>query len=161
VLRLRFDLVKGLAAAFDLAMMSSAVAFQMNGLGSRFQCSAHVVMAVLSSATLVKAPRRRRLSVSFLNQRSIRFSQELEVGVKCRCHRRRFVCANHFAISGVECADRLSRMTCTSRSRRTAASICLKNRNTSAPVWPLRRSVRTSPVARFIAANTSIVPLRS
>ena len=62
-------------------MMSSAVAFQMKGLGSAFQCSAQVVIAAVRSATLVNAPRRRRLSVSSLNQRSIRFSQELEVGV--------------------------------------------------------------------------------
>ena len=62
-------------------MMSSAVAFQMNGLGLVFQCSAQVVIAALSSATLVNTPRRRRLSVSSLNQRSIRFTQELEVGV--------------------------------------------------------------------------------
>ena len=86
-------------------MMSSAVAFQTKGLGSRFQCSAQVVIAAVRSATLLKAPRRRRLSVSSLNQRSMRFSQELEVGVKCRCQRRRSLCANHFAISGVECAE--------------------------------------------------------
>ena len=60
----------------------------MNGLGSRFQCSAHLMIAALSSATLVNAPRRRRFSVSSLNQRSTRFSQELHVGMKCRCHRR-------------------------------------------------------------------------
>jgi len=36
----------------------------------------------------------------------------------------------------------------------------LKNLNTSAPVWPLFNPVRTSPVAMFIAANRSIVPLR-
>ncbi len=63
-------------------MMSSAVAFQMNGLGSVFQCSAQVVIAVARSLTLVKTPRRRRRSVSSLNQRSIRLSQELDVGVK-------------------------------------------------------------------------------
>ena len=38
--------------------------------------------AVLRSATLLKVPRRSRLSVSSLNQRSMRLSQELEVGVK-------------------------------------------------------------------------------
>ena len=71
-----------------------------------FQCSAQVVIAALRSVTLVKVPRRNRLSVSSLNQRSIRFSHELEVGVKCSCQRRRFWCSNHFAISGVECAER-------------------------------------------------------
>ncbi len=56
-------------------MMSWAVAFQMNGFGSRFQCSAQVVIASARSATLVNRPRRRRPSVSSFNQRSIRFSR--------------------------------------------------------------------------------------
>ena len=50
-------------------MMSSAVAFHTKGPGSRFQCSAQVMIAAVSAATPRKAPRRRRLSVSFLNQR--------------------------------------------------------------------------------------------
>jgi len=50
----------------------------MKGLGSVFQWAAQVVMASASSATLVKVPRRRRLSVSSLNHRSTRFSHELE-----------------------------------------------------------------------------------
>ena len=62
-------------------MMSSALAFQMKGLGSAFQCWAQVVIAAVRSTTLVKVPWRSRLSVSSSNQRSIRFSQELEVGV--------------------------------------------------------------------------------
>jgi hypothetical protein len=40
-------------------------------------------MAAISSATLWKSPRRRRLLVSSANQRSIRFNQEQFVGVKC------------------------------------------------------------------------------
>jgi hypothetical protein len=70
-------------------MMSSAVAYQMKGFGSSFQWSAQVVISCASSATLVNTPRRSRLSVSSLNQRSIRLSQEPKVGVKCWCHRRR------------------------------------------------------------------------
>ncbi|MGY4646329.1 hypothetical protein [Mycobacterium sp. URHB0021] len=62
-------------------MISSAVAFQTNGLGLAFQCWAQVVIAAVSSATLMNTPRRKRLSVSSLNQRSIRLTQELEVGV--------------------------------------------------------------------------------
>jgi hypothetical protein len=62
-------------------MMSSAVAFQMTGLGSVFHWVAQVVMASVRSATLVKVPRRSGVSASSLNHRSIRFSQELEVGV--------------------------------------------------------------------------------
>src|SRR5258705_8661925 len=81
----------------------------------------------------------------------MRFSQELEVGVKCMFQRRRSLCANHFAIADVQCADRLSRMTCTSWSRETAASICLKNRNSRRRYGPYadrsgpRRRQRSSP----------------
>ena len=42
----------------------------------------------------------------------------------------------------------------------TDASICLKNLRTSVPVCPFWQWVRTSPVATFIAANRSVVPLR-
>jgi hypothetical protein len=70
-------------------MICSAVAFHTNGFGSVFQCSAHSVIAAVRSATLVNTPRRSRLSFSSLNQRSIRLSHELEVGVKCKCQRRR------------------------------------------------------------------------
>src|SRR5690349_14880675 len=133
--------------------MSSTVAFQTNGLGSLFQCSAQTVMAWVRSATEVNTPRRRRLSVNSLNQRSIRFNQELEVGVKCRCQRRRSLCANHLRTSGVLCADRLSRITWTDRPRGTWASICLKNASTSFPACPLRRWVWTCPVPTFIAAE--------
>ncbi len=118
------------------------------------------MIVVVRSATLVKTPGRRRLSVSSLNHRSMRLSRELEVGVKCRCQRRRSLWANHFVICGVQCADRLSRMTWTPRPRGTLASIYLKNRSTSAPVCPLCRSVNSCPVAMFIAANTSMVSLR-
>jgi predicted pyridoxine 5'-phosphate oxidase superfamily flavin-nucleotide-binding protein len=34
----------------------------------------------------------------------------------------------------------------------------LKNRSTSLAVWPFWQSMRTSPVAMFIAANKSVVP---
>ena len=71
----------------------------------------HLVTAAHSSATLVKVPHPRRLSASSLKQGSISFSQELEVGVKFRRHRRRFFCASHSRIPGLECADRLSRTT--------------------------------------------------
>ena len=70
-------------------MISAAVTFQMNGLGSSFQWVAQSSMAASSSETLVNTPRRRRRSVSSLNQRSMRLVQELDVGVKCRCQRRR------------------------------------------------------------------------
>ena len=63
-----------------LVMICSAVAFHTNGFGSVFQRSAHSVIAAVRSATLVNTPRRSRLSLSSLNQRSIRSSHELEVG---------------------------------------------------------------------------------
>src|SRR4029079_13002145 len=65
-----------------------------------------------------------------------------------------------FGDRGRLCADRLSSTTCTSRSRGTAVSICLKNASTSVAAWPLRRCVWTCPVATFIAANRSTVPCR-
>ena len=43
----------------------------------------------MRSLTLVNTPRRRRRSVSCLNQPSTRFSHDELVGVKCRCHRAR------------------------------------------------------------------------
>ncbi len=61
-------------------MIFWAVAFQTNGVGSVFQCSAQTVMASVRSATLVNRPRRSRLSVNSLNHRSTRFSQDEEVG---------------------------------------------------------------------------------
>ena len=66
-------------------MISSAVLCQMKGSGSWFQCSAQISMASMRSATLVNTPLRRRRSVSSLNQRSMMFSQDELVGVKCRC----------------------------------------------------------------------------
>lgn len=65
-------------------MISSAVLVHTNGFGSSFQCSVHISSASMSSSTLVKRPRRRRLSVSSLNHRSTRFNHDDEVGMKCR-----------------------------------------------------------------------------
>ena len=44
-------------------------------------------MAVMRCGTFWKLPRWIRLSVRFRNQRSARFSHELEVGMKCRWKR--------------------------------------------------------------------------
>src|SRR5674476_287747 len=87
-------------------------------------------MASMSLGTLVKTPRRSRLSVSSLNHRSMRFTQELDVGVKCRCQRLRSRWLSHLVISGALWADRLSRTTWTARPLGTEASICLKKAST-------------------------------
>jgi hypothetical protein len=68
-------------------------------------------MASMTSGKLVNVPRLRRRSVSSLNQRSTRLSQELDVGVKCRCQRARRGWASQSRISGALWADRLSRTT--------------------------------------------------
>jgi len=72
VVRLRIDLAEGFATSLDFGVMSLALAFQMNGLGSVFQCLAQVVIAAARSFTLVKTPRRGRRSVSSFDQRLLR-----------------------------------------------------------------------------------------
>ena len=110
--------------------------FQPAWVGVLVQCSAQVVMASRRSTTPVTTPRRMRRSVT-LNQRSIRFSCELGVGVWFKGHRWRSVWA---ITDDYRCGVRgeLSSTTCTLSPRGTLASICLKNFSTSAPVWPSR-----------------------
>lgn len=57
---------------------------QTKGRGVWLLMSMYRSMAVLSSSTLWKLPRRMRLRVISANHRSTRFSQEELVGVKCR-----------------------------------------------------------------------------
>ena len=76
MLRLRFDLVKGLAATFD---------FRDDVVGAGFPDERFGIEVPVLGPFDDRGAEfgdRRRLSVSSLNQRSIRFSQELEVGVK-------------------------------------------------------------------------------
>jgi hypothetical protein len=65
----------------------SAVLVQTKGLGSAFQALIQRRTSASSSRTLRWADRRSLRLVSSANQRSIRFSQELLVGVKCRWNR--------------------------------------------------------------------------
>src|ERR671919_1712958 len=65
----------------------SAVLVHTNGRGSAFQVSTQAWIDCWSSVTDRWGPRLSHLVVSSANQRSTRFSQELEVGVKCRCTR--------------------------------------------------------------------------
>ena len=64
--------------------MSSAVLVQMNGWQRSFQPSMKRWMAAIRSLTLVKLPRRMAWRVMIEKKTSTRFSQEPEVGVKCR-----------------------------------------------------------------------------
>jgi hypothetical protein len=81
VVRLRIDLVEGVAAALDFGDDLVGSGFPDEGFG--------VGVPVLGPGDdrggefgdAGEDPRRKRLSVSSLNQRSIRFTQELEVGV--------------------------------------------------------------------------------
>jgi hypothetical protein len=61
-----------------------AVLVHTNGLGSSFQAWIQAARSASSSVTLRSVERRRLRSVSSANQRSTRFSQLAEVGVKCR-----------------------------------------------------------------------------
>jgi hypothetical protein len=65
-----------------LRMISAADSVQMNGCGSALLCLMQSSIALTSSETLLKAPRRIRWVVIFPNQRSTRLSHEDEVGMK-------------------------------------------------------------------------------
>src|ERR1700680_1001336 len=59
----------------------------MNGFGSALCFSRYSMMPLLSSATLVKAPRRMRIRGISAKNRSTMLSQEAEVGMKWRWKR--------------------------------------------------------------------------
>src|SRR4051795_10688826 len=86
----------------------------MNGLGSSLQVSIQARMSVLSWRTERCAPRLSFLVVSSANQRSTRFSHELDVGVKCTT--KRGCAASQRPIAGVLCVLLLSSTTWTARS---------------------------------------------
>jgi hypothetical protein len=65
-----------------LARISSAVLSQRKGFS--FQSWIHWTMSASRSCTDLLTPRRTFLVVSSANQRSIGFSQDPLVGVKCR-----------------------------------------------------------------------------
>jgi len=67
-----------------------------------------------SSATLRWVPRRSHLAVSSANQRSTRFSQDAEIGVKCTW--KRGWASSHRWIAGVLRVEALSMTMCTSSS---------------------------------------------
>src|SRR5271154_7341797 len=98
----------------------SVVLVQTKGLGSSFQVSIQARMSLLSWCTERWVARRSFLVVSSENQRSTRFSHELEVGVKCRT--KRGCASSQRWIAGVLWVDELSRITCTSSSVGTSRS---------------------------------------
>lgn len=63
------------------------MAVEMNGRGSSLFARRYAWIARMSSGTLPKVPPRMRLRVISANQRSIRLSQDVLVGVKCRWYR--------------------------------------------------------------------------
>jgi len=66
------------------ARIVSALAVHLNVFGSRLCAAMYDSIAAISSFTLRNTPRRIRLAAMSLNHRSIRFSHELLVGMKCR-----------------------------------------------------------------------------
>ena len=62
----------------------------MNGWQRSFQPSMKRLIAVVSSLTLVKVPRRIACRVMIPKNTSTRFSQDPDVGVKCSVIRRCF-----------------------------------------------------------------------
>ena len=69
------------------ARMDLALAVHLKGFGFWFRCSIHSSIAVLSSVTSLKVPRRMRWRVISAKSRSTRLSQEQDVGVKCSVKR--------------------------------------------------------------------------
>src|SRR6188472_1662548 len=115
-------------------------------------------MSALSSPTERWVPRLSFLLLSSANQRSTRFSQELEVGVKCKTNRG--WAASHFWIAGVLWVEALSRIRCTPSSAGTAWSSVLRNFLNSTARWRECSDPITFPVERSNAAYRLEVPER-
>ena len=89
MVRLNFNPVEGFTSASDFGDDLFRGGFPYERLRVGVPVFGPLGDRRVRSATLLNTPRRSRLSFSSLNQRSIRLSQELEVGVKCKCQRRR------------------------------------------------------------------------
>ncbi len=70
-----------------MAMTVSGSLVQVNGRQRSFQAAMKRSIAAMRSATVGKLPRRSAWRVMIEKKASTRFSQEPEVGVKCRCTR--------------------------------------------------------------------------
>ncbi len=84
-----------------VSRISSAVLVHTNGLGFLFHSLTHTRMSRSNSTTLRWADLRSLRLVSSTNQRSTRFSQDAEVGVKCRWNLRWR--SSHFLTASVLC----------------------------------------------------------
>jgi hypothetical protein len=80
-------IARAVFARVTLAKMSEALAVQMKGLVSMLCFATYRSMANSSSGTLVKLPRRMRLSVMSRKKRSAMFSHDAPAGVKCMTER--------------------------------------------------------------------------
>ena len=69
------------------AIVTAIIFLSTCGLGSALWFSRYSMIASLSSATLLKAPRRMRFRVISAKNRSTMLSQDAEVGVKCNWKR--------------------------------------------------------------------------
>src|ERR671936_3036587 len=141
-----------------LSRIWSAVLVHTNGRGLSFQLSIQAWIEAVSSGTDRWLPRLSHLAVSSANQRSTKFSQELEVGVKCSW--KRGWASSQRWMAGVLWVEALSQITCTSSAAGTAASTRSRNRLNSMARWRGVIWVMTRPEARFRAAYRLVVPWR-
>src|SRR6185295_15941064 len=87
VLHPAFAMASAFLARWCFARMDLALAVHLKGFGFWFRCSIHSSIAVLSSMTSLKVPRRMRWRVISAKSRSTRLSQQQDVGVKCSVKR--------------------------------------------------------------------------
>ena len=130
-----------------MARISAPLAFQRYGFGARLRSSKYATIESLSSFTLAKLPSRTHSTVRSAKNRSTRFIQELEVGVKCTWNR---LCLLSQALTlACLCVDEKSQIQALDRTQ---------------PVLPLRPGVprrqthdykRNGTTSLFAALNTA------
>ena len=102
------------------ARMDLALAVHLKGFGFWFRCSIHSSIAVLSSVTSLKVPRRMRWRVISAKSRSTRLSQEQDVGVKCSVKR---LCRANMRSGGRMLAARVEQTNQQTRARHGARTV--------------------------------------
>src|SRR4051794_11851762 len=101
------------------------VTYPRDSLGSSFHVAAQSLMSAASSLTERCAERCNFFVVNAENHRSTRFIHDPYVGVKCRW--KPLWRNSHLCTVGVLWAERLSKITCTSRSLGTLRSTLFGN----------------------------------